>query len=822
MMKLVGTLPFAVLLLTFIAGCERPAANQAQSSVAGPSATQTATASSKKHAADWTANEILAQLLRTYREAKTYRDQGLVRLEFRQSGQPVTLSWPSEVAFERPGKLSLAAFQATVKCDGRELKARIEDPTTNNIDGQVVARPAPKELKLSDLAGDRLLYDILCSRLQRQPIQLELLIESSGLVSAFATDVPCQRLADEKHDGRTCFRVEVPSASGPFVFWVDQADMLLRRLDYPPSLVADLTSDPTVSNVSLFADLRGAKIGESIPAATFALDVPAGAKRMKTFVPPPQPLASDLLGQQPREFFFTQLDGAKLRDKDLAGKIAVLIWYHDNPACEATLQQVSLARQRLASDEAVTFFAVATDPTTSNSDALRKRLADWNVELPIVRDLDAFGDSSFRIQGHPTIVILDKRGLVQLFRVGGNPELAGEIVQAVERLKAGNDLAAESITQYTQSKRQYDELIARGGNEPEQVAEVPEAVLRRRSEPAKIKLKKLWKCDELKSPGNIVVAEASQQSAKIYVLESGRTIAEINDKGKLVARHELPLPDQAGITYFRTTTDKSGRRYFVGGAPLGAQFYVFDDAFKLVLTYPPSDQAPLRLVDLAWADVGDADGSPDVIAANLDEVGVLAVTLSGETLWRNRKLANAYSIAVAPPDDVSSTSLLVSGDTGAIVRINRHGHEDPPTPLPNWAVGRMFAGATAAGSPGTFMALATNAKQQPFAVGLTSNLKESWNYPLPAGAHQRPIEPVTSSRMLPGHEGEWWLAGPDGSIHLITADGTLFDSFFYGQALSGIAASKLGEAAALLIATEDGLTAWEVTVPQPAGRSREY
>jgi len=93
---------------------------------------------------------------------------------------------------------------------------------------------------------------------------------------------------------------------------------------------------------------------------------------------------------------------------------------------------------------------------------------------------------------------------------------------------------------------------------------------------------------------------------------------------------------------------------------------------------------------------------------------------------------------------------------------------------------------------------------------------------LPAGAHQRPIEPVTSSRMLPGHEGEWWLAGPDGSIHLITADGTLFDSFFYGEALSGIAASKLGEAAVLLISTEDGLTAWEVTAPQSAGRSREY
>ena len=76
--------------------------------------------------------------------------------------------------------------------------------------------------------------------------------------------------------------------------------------------------------------------------------------------------------------------------------------------------------------------------------------------------------------------------------------------------------------------------------------------------------------------------------------------------------------------------------------------------------------------------------------------------------------------------------------------------------------------------------------------------------------------------MLSGHDGEWWLAGPDGSIHLITADGKLFDSFFYGQALSGIAAGKLGDAAVLLVAAEDGLTAWEVTAPEATKRGREY
>ena len=169
----------------------------------------------------------------TYRQVESYQDQAVVRLSYREGEQAFHQQWPASVTFERPNKLSLAAYQATVKCDGDELRARIEDPETGHVDNQVVVRPAPQELKLTDLASDPLLYDILSSQLRRQPIQLELLLESGGLVSAFSANVACQRLADGKHDEQLCFRVEVPSPGGPFVFWVDQDDFLLRRLDYP-------------------------------------------------------------------------------------------------------------------------------------------------------------------------------------------------------------------------------------------------------------------------------------------------------------------------------------------------------------------------------------------------------------------------------------------------------------------------------------------------------------------------------------------------------------------------------------------------------------
>jgi hypothetical protein len=764
-------------------------------------------------------------LLATYRGATSYEDHGVVRLAFRQAGEAMSQEWPVAVAFQRPDKLSLVAYQATVKCDGKELKARIDDAESNNVDSQVVVRPAPKELKLADLAGDALLYDILSSRLRRQPIQLELLLESSGLVSAFTADVACQRLEDGAHEGRSCFRVEIPSPGGPFVFWVDQANFLLRRLDYPAAaLVPDLANDPSVSGVQLIADLRGAKIGEPVAAERFTLHVPTTAKRMKAFVVPPRPLPSTLFGKQPADFHFTRADGGQVRAADLAGKAAVLVWYHDHPACQATLQQVAIARQRLRDEPEAVFYAVATDPTTTSTQALAQRLVDWGAELPLVRDVEAFGDKVFKIAVQPTMVILDRQGRVQIFQAGGNPELANQVVEIVERLKRGDDLAAELVARHDHERQEYEKLVSRGGPEPGELIELPEAVIRRRSDPKHLKLRPLWTCTDIKAPGNIVLVESAGRAAdepRIFVFEGWRGVAQVDARGQVVTRHALELPEQAAVTFARTAVDGSGRRYFAASAPLSPQLFVFDERWKLLSAFPPPDQAPLQVVDLGFADVGEADGIPEVLAANVGEIGLVAVALTGEVRWRNRVFPNAVSIAVTPPSDVGSWAILTTGESGSVLRVNRFGRDEPPVRVGNWPILRLFAGRFQNPWRAALLGLSQNAKGEPFAVGLSTDLKECWNYPLPAGVHQKPIEPVTSSHILPGRHGEWWLAGPDGSVHLITEDGELFDSFYYGEVLTGLAVTRLGERPVLLVATDKGLAAWEVEPPLPQGKARD-
>ena len=184
-----------------------------------------------------------------------------------------------------------------------------------------------------------------------------------------------------------------------------------------------------------------------IPAEQFALEIPAGAKRMKSFVVPPPPLPSNLFGKQPPDFFVRRLATAGgPRPRSWAGKIAVLVWYHDDPACKATLQQVSLAK-RAAEGGSRALASGRRDRSDDEAPTTNSR-GGWPSGRSSCRSSATWRLSAtrrFRLQVQPTIVVLDQQGRVQSFSPAATRSSPSSLCTIVQRLKRGDDPAAELL-----------------------------------------------------------------------------------------------------------------------------------------------------------------------------------------------------------------------------------------------------------------------------------------------------------------------------------------------------------------------------------------
>jgi outer membrane protein assembly factor BamB len=91
-------------------------------------------------------------------------------------------------------------------------------------------------------------------------------------------------------------------------------------------------------------------------------------------------------------------------------------------------------------------------------------------------------------------------------------------------------------------------------------------------------------------------------------------------------------------------------------------------------------------------------------------------------------------------------------------------------------------------------------------VAFNEEGKVQWEYPLPEGAYQT-LPPI--SRIEPEDKTDGCLvAGPDGSLHFLDADGALIDRFDYGNPINDLAVMPTDDGLFLWVSAGGRLTAW--------------
>lgn len=749
------------------------------------------------------ADEVLQRMVAAYHEAQSYQDNARVRLHFKKQGNGpdnvVDQNWDYSVAFARPNKLRLHVYQSVVICDGRKLHAVLN---LDEVRGQIFEASAPEKLTQQNIFdADPLLSQVLSQGgAAGPPLVLPLLLEEAALEPVLEGAEKPAFLPPEKADGQSCYRVEVKRPDGRLVFWIDEKNFTLRRIDYPTDEFRKGVEEKegSVSELVLSVEFAGAKLNAQIEPAAFAFEVPQGGGIVRQFMVPPP-----LLGQRLGEFKFRSLNGEEITGDSLAGKVAVLdFWATWCEPCLKSLPNLQRVAQRFANNDKVVFLAVSVDNDEVTDEAVHEKFATANLTLPLARDPNMAARDTFAVESLPTMVILDANGVVQDYENVFDPDLAESLPPKLDKLLAGQSIFEETLRQYSAP------MPSATATEPQ----VATTAIAEASQPTKLSMSKLWSCRELSSPGNVLALEGAE--APVLVLDNWQTVIALDAQGGVAARHKLDLPKQpeeAVISFLRTAVDAQGRRYFVGSANGVQRLFLFDADWKRLLSIPDGETHP-GITDVQLADL-DGDGQPEINVGFWGPSGVQSASLDGQLRWQNKSCENVLRLASVSRGATGGNDLLATTALGNVVPIDAAGKEAKPLGGGKRFVQLVFTADLNGDGESEICAIGpskTGDQMRPgqnAALGLSAAGEILWQYDLPAGLPANgALEYVTSGNLLTG-SGQWVIAGADGSIHILSADGELIDRFNSGVALSGLAVANLDGQAALVLASPAGVEA---------------
>jgi len=777
---------------------------------AEPSTPQPIAAASARQPGD--AKQLLRQMAEAYRAASTYTDQGVVRLTATIDKRPIDHEAKSAVAFARPNKLRLDFEQANLVLNGQRLRATVEA-----LPGQVLDRPAPEKLTVPSLYRERMLGAALSQGFGGPPWRLMLLLGDPAFDEMLGqADL---RLLDEKAiiGKQSCHQVEFTQPEGSFVLLIDEQSHALRRIVYPTdSLREMLAQQGTVEDASLIVDFDGAELGADVPAEAFIFDIPTGAKLVKFFV---QPHPAQLLGNSVPPFEFTDREGNTVTPESIAGKVTVLdFWATWCGPCRESLPKLEEVYRQHQGKQVATFAVSVDDPGTRDRE-VQQTLDKLGVSVPLLRDPNQHAGSLFYTVNIPSMILIDANGVVQDYEIGANPQLTTLLPKKLERLLAGEDIYQEPLREYQQQLAEYERAMEqaeqpRGPDDPSvQEVPLPETQIAPRGEPSAMKLTPLWESTELDAPGNILAVEQEEGPLRLLVVDAWKAVAELGPDGKVVARHDLPIEESEFINSLRTAPGADGRRRYlaVGLAARQQRCHLLDEQFQRIVSYPENalEHNHAGIADARLADL-DGDGTLEIVVGYWGEVGVQAASPRGERIWSNRSIPNVQCLALTEPDADGKRAMLCANMSDTLAQVDAAGrlHGQVRVPGRPWI---WIAGADLA-SDGTrqWCGISASEPGQSVAVGINMQGEELWDYPLPSGIPQHPVEQVQAVRLSTDGPGQWLLAGADGSIHILDADGTPRDRFNYGKVITGVVVAELHGQPALLVSSPEAIEAFRV------------
>jgi hypothetical protein len=414
---------------------------------------------------DEPARQLFSQMLSRYRRAERYADQGTVRLSYQQNGVPQTDTAPLAVQYQAPGSLSLQAYGLQLICDAGLLAAQVDDPASENLDGQrLQQRLGGERLSLDTIYADPIVTQFATAGLGGPSPQLELLLGDTPLSGLLAEESELSLDPPAQLENRVCQRLRIATPPLDYVLWIDQQDFTLRRIELPLALVPGLVDDVTIRDAKLTIELTAARLD---PPRLDRFDLPLRPQTrvVSHFIPLPPPLDSPLLGRTPPPFVLAAHDtvggetngGFRITEAGSDRSVTVLLWvarHEGSQAAAVGLQELatSMPAALRESTRFVIVMAEAGGPTDQT-------LQQWGVELPWVNDTQAIGRDVFGVEEAPTLAVLSANRQIEWFQHRVEPGAMLALPQVIADVLAGARVGETLQADHAANQQAYQDAI---------------------------------------------------------------------------------------------------------------------------------------------------------------------------------------------------------------------------------------------------------------------------------------------------------------------------------------------------------------------------
>ncbi|EAQ77816.1 redoxin domain-containing protein [Blastopirellula marina] len=760
-----------VLGLCPAVGCEKSTGSAGKSAADTPSQPADAVVDDPK-----TPLELLEGMAAAYAQADSYLDHGKLRLSRTLAGETTIDDVAFSVKWKRPNYLRIDAYQVMIACDGKRLIAKIFDEATEEMDHQALVRPAPEQidaavLYLDPQQSDPILSEILVGGIVGPPPTLEMLLAQEK--PDFTQEATHYVLGvDDNINGRRCHRLIYQTPNGPLTMFVDADNFLLRRIEYPqePMLSALKESDPH-AKISLVADFIDASIGDPIHENEFLFNIRGDDKQVTYFVRPSQASTSPLLGETPPEFTLERLSGGEIASTEFLGQPTLLAWINDHPSSRLMAEQLT----RFAADAStgVDVKLISVDPRETTAEQVQRRLEQWGANFAVYRDGQAVGQQQFRIPGAPTVVLLDAKGRVQFMEAGATPDLAERLWGIARRIADGENVAAVTLTAARAEQKLYQAALtaSMAGKNPYRDLPLPAVDLAPARTLSHFAAETVWSTTDVEQPGAVAVLRHEERE-RIFVLDGGTAICELDSDGKLVSRHDLDLGEEVVVDRLRVASADKGLRVALFAAN-AQRLWLLDEQLEPLFRYPTSDAPHAGIADAQL--LSGAEQTTLVVAFH-GEVGAHGVDETGKRLWSFRDMLQLRDLASVGAGQIA----LMDASSKALV-IDRQGQIRREIALP----GRSLLSLAYDAPSGELLALALAEIEMLEFDALAKDGAQTWSYPLPAAELPNVSPPMIALAI--GQQRGWCGLGPDGTLHLMQLDGAVTDRLSFGEMPSGLA-----------------------------------